>query len=581
MDFNLITFLIFIPLAAVLIVLFLPNSKDHLYKYITVAATFLQLILALIVFSKFSFNKDSLKGVNAEADFQLVEKLNWIDVDMGTMGKLSIDYFLGVDGLSIGMVLLSAFILLIGAISSWNIQKNLKGYHVLYLLLATSIIGCFVALDFFLFYLFFELLLLPMFFLIGLWGGERREYASIKFFLYTLAGSIFILIVMVGLYFSVIDPAETAVTAGFVTDIAQVNQQVIENVQQSLAEGKINNPSKVHTFNMLYMMDIKNYVPGSIFHTASGIFLFGNSVRILAFLLLFVGFAIKLPVVPFHTWLPDAHVEAPTPVSVLLAALLLKVGAYGILRVAYSIFPEGALHFAWLIGLVGVVSIIYGAFNALAMKDIKKLIAYSSVSHMGFVLLGIASVTVEGINGALFQMFSHGILSALLFLIVGVLYDRTSDRLIENYRGLASKMPNYTVIVTITFFASLGLPGFSGFIAELFILLGAFNSDTANGLLPMWMAVMACAGILLGAVYYLWTLQKMFFGKFWARDMTHWTKLKDLDRRELFMLVPLVIITIVLGLFPGLFFDAVSPSASKFVEFIIDAGKSNLDLIKQ
>jgi len=575
MDLSLLTFLIFIPLAAILIVLFIPNKMSYLYKYITIAATFFQLIVSFLLLSQFSFGKDSPKGVNAEGEFQLVEKLNWIDIDLGTMGKLSIDYFLGVDGLSIGMVLLSAFVLFIGAISSWNIEKNLKGYHVLYLFLATSIVGCFVALDFFLFYLFFELLLLPMFFLIGLWGGERREYASIKFFLYTLAGSIFILIVMIGLYFSVIDPAETAVAAGLVNDASQVNSQVIGNIQQLLADGKINDSDKVHTFNMLCMMDIKNYVPGSIFHTASGILFFGNSVRILAFLLLFIGFVIKLPSVPFHTWLPDAHVEAPTPISVLLAALLLKVGAYGIIRIAYSIFPEGALHFAWLIGLVGVVSIIYGAFNALAMKDIKKLIAYSSVSHMGFVLLGIASVTVEGINGALFQMFSHGILSALLFLIAGVLYDRTSDRLIDNYRGLASRMPNYTVVVTIAFFASLGLPGFSGFIAELFVLLGAFNSE----LLPRWMAILATSGILLGAVYYLWTLQRMFFGKFWARNMIHWTKLKDLDTRELIMFAPLVLITIVFGLFPGLFFDLVSPSASKFVELIIDAGKSNLDLI--
>jgi NADH-quinone oxidoreductase subunit M len=288
-------------------------------------------------------------------------------------------------------------------------------------------------------------------------------------------------------------------------------------------------------------------------------------VRLAVFLALFIGFVIKLPSVPFHTWLPDAHVEAPTPVSVLLAALLLKVGAYGILRVPYSMIPEGAVYFAWFIALLGMISILYGALNALAMKDLKKLIAFSSVSHMGFVLLGIASATPEGVNGAIFQMFSHGILSALLFLIAGVLYDRTHDRLIENYRGLASRMPSYTVIVTITFFASLGLPGFSGFIAELFVLLGAFNSGTVNQLLPQWMAVGAAIGILLGAVYYLWTLQKMFFGKYWTKDLAFWNKLKDADGRELIMMFPLILLTILFGLFPGLFFDYISGSVSRLV----------------
>lgn len=576
-----ISLLIFAPLVAVIIILLIPQNRSSFYKYVTLFTTVFQLIVTLFILKGYLFKGDNPpKGINVEGDFQFVEKYNWIDLNLGTLGKLSIDYFVGLDGLSIGMLLLSVVVLLIGVVASWNIEKSLKGYHVLYLLLCTSIIGCFVALDFFLFYLFFELLLLPMYFLIGIWGGPRREYASIKFFLYTLAGSIFILIVMIALYFSVIDPAETAVMAGIIQPVSEAGPDAIAKVQQLLAAGDISNSHKVHTFNILHMMDAKNYIPGTILHLASDMVIWGNPVRLLAFLALFIGFAIKLPSFPFHTWLPDAHVEAPTPISVVLAALLLKVGAYGILRIPYSIFPEGAIFYAWYIGLFGVISIIYGAFNALAMKDIKKLIAYSSISHMGFVMLGIASATAEGINGAVFQMFSHGILSSLLFLIAGVLYDRTHDRVIENYRGLASRMPAYAVIVTIAFFASLGLPGFSGFIGELFILLGAFNSASVNELLPRWMAVVGAVGILLGAVYYLWTLQKMFFGKFWTKDSEQWSQLTDLKSRELILLIPLVIATIVFGLFPGLFFDLVSPSAAKLVDIINTTGKANLELLK-
>ncbi|MBX9852331.1 MAG: NADH-quinone oxidoreductase subunit M [Cytophagaceae bacterium] len=581
MNLYLLSFLIFLPLLAMFIVLLMPASRNYLYKYITLITSVFQLGITLCIIAGYIYKGDNVpKGVNAAEGFQYVERANWIDLNLGSLGKISIDYFVGLDGMSIGMIFLAALVLVIGALSSWTITQNQKGYHCLYLLLSTSIIGCFVALDFFLFYLFFELLLLPMYFLIGMWGGPRREYASIKFFLYTLLGSILILVVMIGLYFSVIDPVETAVTAGYAKEVKAVSPEIIKNVQADLAAGKIARLNTVHTFDIVHMMNPANYIPGSFLSAASDTMFCGRHVRFIAFLALLIGFAIKLPSVPFHTWLPDAHVEAPTPISVLLAALLLKVGAYGIIRIPYSIFPEGAIEYAWLVGILGVISIIYGALNALAMKDIKKLIAYSSVSHMGFVLLGLASVTAEGVNGAVFQMFSHGILSALLFLLAGVLYDRTGDRIIDNYRGLASRMPSYTIIVTITFFASLGLPGFSGFIGELFVLLGAFNAGSINGLLPKWMAMVGALGILIGAVYYLWTLQKMFFGKFWTRDAAHWNILKDLDTREKLMLIPLVLATIAFGLFPGLFFDYVSPSAATFVEHVMQTGKINLDLIQ-
>jgi NADH-quinone oxidoreductase subunit M len=273
-----------------------------------------------------------------------------------------------------------------------------------------------------------------------------------------------------------------------------------------------------------------------------------------------IGFGVKLPVVPFHTWLPDAHVEAPTPVSVVLAGILLKIGAYGFLRIAYPIFPEIANQYAiWIVGF-GVFSIIYGAFNALAMNDLKKMIAYSSISHMGFVLLGVGSLTSEGFNGAVYQMFSHGILSAMLFLLVGVLYSRTHDRRIDSYQGLASKMPLFTFMIAIAFFASLGLPAFSGFIGEIFTLMGGFNSP----LIPRWLAGLATFGLVLGAAYFLWTLQRMFFGKFWVRQYEE--TLQDLTTREKIMLYPLAILALIFGIFPHLIFDVTNLSLAELIK---------------
>jgi NADH-quinone oxidoreductase subunit M len=509
-----------------------------------------------------------------------VEKLDWITLDLGNFGKLSVDYFLGVDGLSISLVLLSAIVLFIASISSWTTSKFTKGYFLLFLLLNASIMGTFIALDFFLFFLFFEFMLLPMYFLIGIWGGPRKNYASIKFFLYTLLGSVFILIIMIGLYISVIDPAETAIALGIEDRLKDITQLNIDFVHNSLATGQIQSSLQVHTFSIPAMMDVKNYIPGSFLSLASSFEVFGLPARLFAFLLIFIGFAIKLPTVPFHTWLPDAHVEAPTPISVILAGVLLKIGGYGMLRIGYSIFPEGAIHFAWFIGFLGVLSIIYAALNALAMKDLKKLIAYSSVSHMGFVLLGMASLTVEGINGSIFQMFSHGLISSALFLIAGVIYDRTHDRMIENYSGIASLMPYFTVIVVLVFFASLGLPGLSGFVAEVLVFLGSFNSSSTNGLIPRWFTVVAVLSLVLTASYYLWTIQRMFLGKLWTREKAQIAELLDLDTREFIMLVPLVLLIILFGVMPSLMLDFINTSADHFVDFVLKNGKENLKLLK-
>ncbi len=524
---HLLSTIIFIPLLGMLLVGLLPNRFQKSYKFITAGIAIVQVFLSLHAFAYLQKN----------AEFQYIEKFDWINLSLGNLGNLQIDYFVGMDGISAGLVVLSSIVMLIASISSFEISNNTKGYHVLFNLMNLAIMGVFLSLDFFLFYVFYELMLLPLYFLIGMWGGANREYASIKFFLYTLFGSVFMLLVMVGLYFSVSDPETGA-----------------------------------HTFNMLHMMDAKNYDAGTFFNASTGATLMGISARFIAFIVLFIGFAIKVPMVPFHTWLPDAHVEAPTPISIVLAGVLLKVGAYGIIRICYGIFPDAAIHYSYYIALMGVISIIYGALNALSAKDLKRLIAYSSISHMGFVLLGIASLTSEGVNGALYQLFSHGILSSMLFFLVGVLYSRVHDREIANFRGLSLQMPKYTAFVVIAFFASLGLPGMSGFIGEAFSLFGAFLSESSNGLVPRWMAIIGAIGIVIGAAYFLWALQRMFFGQK-SFKLAQWeTDLTDLNSREYLVLIPLALLTIILGVMPSILFDFSNASVNVFINDTLQQG---------
>lgn len=546
-----LSILIFLPLIASLVIAFSPDQYKAYFKWFTLGVTGVELLLCIFLY--FNFDKTT-------SDYQFLEQIDWITLPLGTLGVGSIDYLLGLDGISLPMVVLTGIVMFVGAISSFEIKKKEKGYFSLYLLLTGSVIGCFIALDMFLFYLFFEFMLLPMYFLIGIWGGPRKEYASIKFFIYTLVGSIFILIVMIGLYLSVVDPVETALQMGLINDVADITPQIITEVQNLLKELKIPSQQIVHTFDLRFMPDAGNFLPNAWLSTFSGTQISSISARALAFILLMIGFGIKLPAVPVHTWLPDAHVEAPTPVSVVLAGILLKIGGYGFLRIAYPIFPEAAEEYAFVVVAFGVLSILYGAFNALAMNDLKKMIAYSSVSHMGFVLLGIGSLTSEGVNGAVYQMFSHGVLSAMLFLLVGVLYNRTHDRRIDSYQGLAKKMPLYTAMTAIAFFASLGLPAFSGFIGEVFTLMGGFNSP----FIPRWLTALATFGLVLGAAYFLWTLQRMFFGKFWLRHPEHPTN--DLTAIEKTMLYPLAILALIFGIFPQLIFDVTNASITELLK---------------
>ncbi len=517
---GILTWLTFLPIVGMIIVLSLPKQSQSLMKWTAAFVTALQVVLAIVLYLNFDY---SLTGINTEEGMQFVERATWIDVQSSTsFGRIKIEYFLGVDGLSVPMVMLTALISFIAVFASWNIDKALKGYMAMLLLLDTGMMGVFVTLDFFLFYVFWEVMLLPMYFLIGIWGGPRREYAAIKFFIYTLAGSVLMLLAMLALYFSVvvIDPSTG---------------------------------EKIHTFNMLAMMNPQNYEPDSLL---AGL---GTTFRALTYIALFIGFAIKVPIFPFHTWLPDAHVEAPTAISVILAGVLLKMGTYGLLRISYPIFPEMAERYVVPLAILAAINIIYGALCAMAQKDFKKLIAYSSISHMGIVLLGMAALNTQGMMGAIFQMFNHGTITAMLFLIVGVIYDRAHIRDIDAFGGLALTMPKYTGVTTVAFFAALGLPGLSGFVSEAFSFLGAFQHDSIR-----LITIISSVGIILTAAYMLWTLQRVFLGQ----PNEKWISLPDVNGRELFTLVPLAIIVIVLGVYPSLMLDIMSTSVNTLVSIV-------------
>jgi NADH-quinone oxidoreductase subunit M len=521
MQSGLLSSLILLPLIASFIVLMLPEVYKAAYRWISLTTQILLLINIGTIIGAFDPKKNG---------YQFLEHYEWIRLSLGKSSILSIDYIIGLDGLSLVMISLSVLVFFIANISSFSIVKKEKAYFSLFLLLTATVIGCFVAIDFFLFFVFFEFMLLPMYFLIGIWGGPNKAYASLKFIIYTLVGSVMILVVMIALAMSNVDE--------FFTNEYKTT---------------------VFSFDFRILSDTNNLLKGSLLNIQNPIKIFGFNARDFMFLLLFIGFGIKLPMVPFHTWLPDAHVEAPTPISVVLAGILLKIGGYGLIRIAFGFFPDVAPNYGLLISIMGLISILYGGFNALAQKDLKKLIAYSSISHMGFVLIGIAAFNVEGFNGAVFQMFSHGLLSSMLFLIAGVLYERTHNREIANFRGLANNMPIFTLMVAIAFFGSLGLPSLSGFIGEFFTLFGSFQSSNIPKVIP----VLGVLGIVLSAIYLLWTFQKMFFGEFWTKEEFK-KNLTDLDQKEIFMLGTLGVLTLLFGIFPNLLFDLINPTVIHF-----------------
>jgi NADH-quinone oxidoreductase subunit M len=443
--------------------------------------------------------------------------------------------------------------------ASWNITRHVKAYCILYLLLETGMLGVFLSLDFFLFYVFWEVMLLPMYFLIGVWGGPRREYAAIKFFLYTLFGSVLMLIAILMLYFksdlNLLTPQQL-----FDTRVAASLEEA-ESLKQEWADAS----GTPHTFNILALQEI-GQLQDSPF---SEDLLAGRSLQWWAFLLLFIGFAIKVPAVPLHTWLPDAHVEAPTPISMILAGVLLKMGGYGIIRICYPICPEGGYELAWFVCAVGVISMVYGAFAAMAQKDFKRLVAYSSVSHMGYVVLGLGVWSAVarneydpyywalGMNGAMFQMIAHGISSAGMFFLVGVVYDRVHHRNLDEFGGLFARMPVYSGIAIVIFFAGLGLPGLCGFIGEVMVTLSVWNYNQA-------LAVISAAVVILTAGYILWTIQRVYLGPEYKGP--HGDHLTPITSREIAIAAPLVVFAILFGVYPQVVFDYMEPSVTRSVE---------------
>ncbi|MEK7656267.1 MAG: NADH-quinone oxidoreductase subunit M, partial [Elusimicrobiota bacterium] len=453
---GILSWITFLPLIGALALLFVPKDRTRTVHVVAIGAAALSFLAS--VYGLFGFDPGFV-GVDP-MPMQFVEKVSWIPT-------FNIHYSMGADGLSYPLILLTTLLSMLAAIYSMNIKERVKEFYFWFLLLEVGMIGVFAALDLFLFYLFWEVTLVPMYFLIGIWGGPKKEFAAIKFFLFTLFGSVFMLLGILALYFA----------------------------------------STPHTFDIIELM--RSQVA------------WDRDFQILVFLAFYLGFAIKVPAFPFHTWLPLAHVEAPTGVSVILAGVLLKMGTYGLLRVGYAVLPQGFEWFLPFLAIIAFINIIYGALCAMAQTDMKKMVAYSSINHMGYCLLGLCAVSATGFNGAVLQMITHGLITGALFLLVGVIYDRAHTRDIGAFGGLAARLPVYAGLMSLTCFASLGLPGLAGFISEFLCFLGAF---------PAWKmyTILSVSGILVTAAFFLRMIQRVFLGPLNQK----WAGLPDIDVRE-------------------------------------------------
>ena len=490
-ELPILSILLILPVIGILLLTFISSNSesDVNLKQTALWVSFLNFIISLVVL--FNFNQ-------LDPNFQFVEKYYWLGD--------TISYQVGVDGISILFVVLTTFLVPICILASYNnIKFSMKEYLIAFLALETFMIGVFISMDLILFYLFFEGGLIPMFLIIGIWGGERRIYSTFKFFLYTLAGSVFMLLAVIFMYWEVGTSS----------------------------------------------------IPVLLQHE------FSYNNQIILWLAFFASFVVKIPMWPFHTWLPDAHVEAPTAGSVILAGVLLKLAGYGFIRFSITMFPDASHYFAPMIYALSIIAIIFTSLIALVQEDMKKLIAYSSVAHMGFVTLGIFTFTIQGIEGAIIQMISHGIVSAALFLCVGVVYDRIHTREIERYGGLVNRMPLYSFSFMIFILASLGLPGTSGFVGEFLVLLSIFSVNT-------YFAVFATTGVILAATYSLWLYRKIIFGQLIKDDLKD---ILDLSFREIVIFVPLILLTIGIGIYPIPILEIIEPSSQLTLEII--NGKMN------